>query len=598
MSAKAFAMFLTHHEAQLRGAAIPEHLWPSLFEKLSNEIFDAGSYFQLAADEDGDLHAVALRDMAAADADAVFLIDHAWTYTTDNDQARVALMTAPSLLPRMEALMQLPADESATTHDRATAVLRAMWRYANSYRLGHLRPEEAATIWYIMDEFGSAIEHADAPTFRMAPFYYAPAQCAFSILWPIQDVEAGDFASLAYATAATDDVRIALLAGIFFPSGEEYVAQLPAICAARRLRQTSIYDAQATRDDEVVSASASVRTPASSWALPIKVCTDLKLMKEFLDDPNFVFVDNENDANVVWPTRHIKDYVSLETNGNVKVFNQFPNEKVLTCKDLLYETCKRACNNQQPPFMALTYNMESELPELMQEYVRRDAAGEDNVWICKPWNLARSLDTTIATSSANLAKLAQTGPKVACKYITQPLLIKERKFDFRFLVMVVNTQPLELYVSGVYWLRIANKPFTMDNFDDFQKHFTVMNYTDYGVEIMHNQEFEDQFAREYPSQDWTLVKADIFNAIKALFVAATSHPAPQGLGHSNKSRALYGVDVMLEWRDDVIHPVVLECNFHPDCTRASRYFPKFFNDLLNVLVLNKPEATVYGATKL
>ncbi|OQS03214.1 ubulin-tyrosine ligase [Thraustotheca clavata] len=248
--------------------------------------------------------------------------------------------------------------------------------------------------------------------------------------------------------------------------------------------------------------------------------------------------------------------------------------------------------------MALTYNMESEFPELMQEYIRREEAGEDNIWICKPWNMARSLDTTIAISSANLAKLAQTGPKIACKYITRPLLIQQRKFDFRFLVMLVDTEPLQVYVSGAYWLRIANKPFSMDNFDDFQKHFTVMNYTEHNVEEMGNDEFERHFKAEYPNQNWSVVKVDILESIKGVFTAATKYPAPNGLGKSNKSRALYGVDVMLEWQGDKIHPVVLECNFHPDLRRASRYYPKFFNDFLNVLVLNKPEATVYGVTKL
>ncbi|KAF0710261.1 hypothetical protein DYB28_010788 [Aphanomyces astaci] len=165
--------------------------------------------------------------------------------------------------------------------------------------------------------------------------------------------------------------------------------------------------------------------------------------------------------------------------------------------------------------------------------------------------------------------------------------------------MLVDTEPLTLYVSGVYWLRIANNPFTMDRFDDFQTHFTVMNYTDYGVEIISVAEFEAQFKLEYPLEDWDAVKADIFKSIRSLFEAATASPPPLGLGKSKKSRALYGVDVMLEWTDDgKIHPVILETNFHPDCTRACKYFKDFYNDLLNVLVLNNPDAAVHGITKL
>ncbi|ETV86435.1 hypothetical protein H257_01631 [Aphanomyces astaci] len=596
-----YAAFLALHEAQLQAIAVPVHLWPSLHAKLSREVFDAGSYFQLAKDEDGDLHAVVLQDIDPSDdPNAIFLIDHAWTFTTDNNKPRDMLTNVPSLLGRMENLMHIAVADAADIDARIHVVLQTMWKFVNSYRLGHLKPEEAATIWYVMDEFGSAIEHSDDPTFRMAPFYYANAQCAFSLLWPTDRVEAHDFATLNYVAARDDDTLTALCSALFYPDGQAYSSELAEIVARRRLHHSDSHlhnETQFNRDNESVPTETASNT--NELPTPIKIWTDLKLMFEHLTDPRFEFTDNEAEAHVVWPTRHIKDYVALYNNPNVHVFNQFPNEKILTCKDLLYETCRRANNNQQPPYMALTFNMETEFPELMQEYIRRDQAGLDNVWICKPWNLARSLDTEIATTSAQLAKLAQTGPKVACKYITKPFLIKQRKFDFRFLVMLVDTEPLTLYVSGVYWLRIANNPFTMDRFDDFQTHFTVMNYTDFGVEIISVAEFEAQFKLEYPLEDWDAVKADIFKSIRSLFEAATASPPPLGLGKSKKSRALYGVDVMLEWTDDgKIHPVILETNFHPDCTRACKYFKDFYNDLLNVLVLNNPDAAVHGITKL
>lgn len=51
-------------------------------------------------------------------------------------------------------------------------------------------------------------------------------------------------------------------------------------------------------------------------------------------------MDNEEEAQVVWSTRHLKDFPKYANNENVQIINQFPNEKVLTCKDLLYEMCK------------------------------------------------------------------------------------------------------------------------------------------------------------------------------------------------------------------------------------------------------------------
>ncbi|OQS03208.1 ubulin-tyrosine ligase [Thraustotheca clavata] len=309
-----YSTFLAQHEAQLRGANVPQHLWPSLFQKLCQEIFDAGNYFQLARDQDGDLHAVAIQDLDASNRDAIFLIDHAWTFTNENSNARNTLKNVPSLLPRMENLMQLSGEGDVET--RTNAVLQSVWKFANSYRLGHLPAEEAGTIWYIMDEFGSAIEHEDEPNFCMAPFYYVSGQCAFSIMWPIQDIENGDFVSRSYVSATTEDVRIALCAALFYPKGEEYNEQIDEICTRRRLQASNIMDAQYNRDEESVPNTIASKK-AIELTLPVKICTDLKYMKEFVDHPNFVFVDNENDANVVWPTRHIKDYVSLHNNPNV-----------------------------------------------------------------------------------------------------------------------------------------------------------------------------------------------------------------------------------------------------------------------------------------
>ena len=41
-------------EQVLEANAIPRHLWAALLAKLENEIFDAGAFFSIAQDDDGD----------------------------------------------------------------------------------------------------------------------------------------------------------------------------------------------------------------------------------------------------------------------------------------------------------------------------------------------------------------------------------------------------------------------------------------------------------------------------------------------------------------------------------------------------------------
>lgn len=51
--------------------------------------------------------------------------------------------------------------------------------------------EEKVPVWYIMDEFGSRVQHSSQPSCCMAPLFYAPQQIAYSVLWPLQDLESG-----------------------------------------------------------------------------------------------------------------------------------------------------------------------------------------------------------------------------------------------------------------------------------------------------------------------------------------------------------------------------------------------------------------------
>jgi len=56
--------------------------------------------------------------------------------------------------------------------------------------------EEKVPVWYIMDEFGSRIQHSDQPSFATAPLFYMPQQIAYTVLWPLRDLETGGKLSL------------------------------------------------------------------------------------------------------------------------------------------------------------------------------------------------------------------------------------------------------------------------------------------------------------------------------------------------------------------------------------------------------------------
>lgn len=113
-----------------------------------------------------------------------------------------------------------------------------------------------------------------------------------------------------------------------------------------------------------------------------------------------------------------------------------------------------------------------------------------NVWIVKPPSSARSDDIVVSDGLAELIRATEAfgSSVVISKYITRPLTYQTRKFDLRFIVLLKSAQPLgtdsetaifltncaELYVYNQFWIRLANKPFVLRDFDDYETHFTVL----------------------------------------------------------------------------------------------------------------------------
>lgn len=102
-----------------------------------------------------------------------------------------------------------------------------------------------------------------------------------------------------------------------------------------------------------------------------------------------------------------------------------------------------------------TYNLETHLPQLIGDYYVRKRDGLDNLWILKPWNMARTIDTTVTSDLSAIIRLMETGPKICQKYIEHPALFQGRKFDLRYIVLVRSMKPLEIFLADVFWVCIS-----------------------------------------------------------------------------------------------------------------------------------------------
>lgn len=166
------------------------------------------------------------------------------------------------------------------------------------------------------------------------------------------------------------------------------------------------------------SLPGDVSPPIVDTSRPLKVFTTYIFIRQYLTDPAFELVDDENDADILWLTTHFKTFNEFSTATPNRIINQFPFENVMTIKDLLAAVCRRVQSERRtdesqeslrtfPNWLPTTFNLKTELLEFVSYYQRREEKDLDNHWIIKPWNLARSLDTHI---TKNLGKIMRLQP--------------------------------------------------------------------------------------------------------------------------------------------------------------------------------------------
>ncbi|GAV72802.1 TTL domain-containing protein [Cephalotus follicularis] len=441
----------------------------------------------------------------------------------------------------------------------ADRVLNAMWLYLMTYRLADEEKIDETSVWYAMDELGSALRHSDDPNFRVAPFLFMPegklaSAVSFSVLWPAQHVGKGEECTRDFLLGIGEDKQRSARLTAWFQTPQHYFIQ----------EYEKHHQKLESRTLALPKKPPATRSLLHSDKRVLRVYTDIPQIEEYLSRPEFLITTEPKDADIIWTSMQVdEDMKKAAGITDQQYLNQFPFEACLVMKHHLAETIQKA--HGCPKWLQPTYNLETHLSQLIGDYYVRKRDGLNNLWILKPWNMARTIDTTVTDNLPAIIRLMETGPKVCQKYIEHPALFNGRKFDLRYIVLVRCMKPLDIFLADVFWVRLANNQYTLDKHSlfEYETHFTVMNYRG-RLNHKNTKEFVREFEQEHQVK-WLDIHQRVKIMIRSVFEsAAVVHPEM----HSEVSRAMYGVDVML---DESFQPKLLEVTYCPDCTRACKY---------------------------
>ena len=555
----------------------------------------------------------------------------------------ISINTILSRNDKYENLLQLK---------RENYVHKYMWAINRTYRLVSEEKYDEDAIYYLNDEFGTSINHSDVPNCCLFPIIFAKNNqfkedmITYSLLWPKKDIKKGDEIFVDYLANISENEERSSRLTCWYKTPNSYfekkflekLKQLGGVKKENKLKKfendiniliakdkkgekiteeelksifnfdlflndkekkikiediyAKIRNALSNYNTKKESSSEYFKNNFNSTDKKIKVCSDLSYVRDNLKFDNVELTNDPKEADIVWLNANIFDMLDyngiiFKNEGKYVFINQYPYESIITMKSLLSNLIQN--NFGINDILGLSYDMRTELAEIIGNFYYNEEKGYENMWILKPINMSRSMDMLITDNLKEIIRAVETGPKICQKYFCNPFLMNNKKFDLRFIIAVKSLLPLELYFyEKMFWIRSANKDYNKESlsFDDYEVHFTVMNYSKFGMQTIYDKDFI-KYLKER-NIEWDPIYQKLRTKVKNVMLMACKD-CPQMINFN--SRAIYGLDAML---DDQLEPHIIEINYQPDCTRACKFVPEFYNDIFSTLFFEKDS----GMTKV
>ncbi|XP_039409260.1 tubulin polyglutamylase TTLL5 isoform X5 [Corvus cornix cornix] len=325
--------------------------------------------------------------------------------------------------------------------------------------------------------------------------------------------------------------------------------------------------------DAILTKDSYLRLIGERFHMSYKIVrTDSRLVRSILTAHGFHEVHpNSTDYNLMWTGSHLKPYL-LRSLTDIQKVNHFPRSYELTRKDRLYKNVSRMqLTHGFKTFHILpqTFILPTEYQDFCSTYSR-----DRGPWIVKPVASSRGRGVYLVN---NPSQIIVEDNILVSRYISNPLLIDDFKFDVRLYVLVTSYDPLVVYLYEEGLARFAtvrydqasknikNQFMHLTNYSVNKKSGDYVSCDDPEVEDYGNKWSMSAMLRylKQEGRDTAVLMANVEDLIIKTLVSAElsiASACKSFLSHRGSCFELYGFDVLI---DDTLKPWLLEVNLSP-----------------------------------
>lgn len=303
--------------------------------------------------------------------------------------------------------------------------------------------------------------------------------------------------------------------------------------------------------------------------------TDGKIVRSILELCNFSYTDS-HDWNILWLGCAPQQYLYEGLNEHQRI-NHFPNSFEISRKDRMsihLTAMQEKFGREDYNFFPDTYIV----PDNYSEFHVRYYSDKSTQWIVKPCNSSQGKGIFLLDS---MLSLQGSESFVVSKYIKNPYLIGQLKFDLRIYVLVTSYDPLRIYVYDEGLARFASEAYNASGKASKFSYLTNYSINKKNEKFIQNQDSkEDNIGHKWSLSalikvlnaqgvDTDLLVSKIYDLIIKTIIAVEPEVVLMArklaLGRNN-CFDLLGFDVII---DSFLKPWLLEVNLSPSLATDS-----------------------------